>query len=93
MSRNSKSKAISWAQAVSKSREEKFMRKKKKWMSLLLTFVLLVSLCACGGKAETDAKEVEKKEDTAANSQDTGESFRRKSFRGDIPSACGKYEQ
>ena len=27
MSRNSKSKAISWAQAVSKSREEKFMRK------------------------------------------------------------------
>ena len=30
MSRNSKSKAISWAQAVSKSREEKFMRKKKK---------------------------------------------------------------
>lgn len=73
MSRNSKSKAISWAQAVSKSREEKFMRKKKKWMSLLLTFALLVSLCACGGKAETDAKEVEKKEDTAANSQDTEE--------------------
>ena len=48
------------------------MRKKKKWMSLLLTFVLSVSLCACGGNAETDAKE-EKTEDTAADSQDTEE--------------------